>query len=96
MTWAESHDRVYRPNVACLDLLALACGYDYGELDFDDPRRSIGAVELAALRLIEEHGWEDGVAALAMMAASLLGQSGDTESLLDYERACLRRWAGSV
>ncbi len=75
MTMNESRIRVVERNMACVDVLAVACEHDHGTLEFDDPRRSIAAVEAAALRLIEDHGWEDGVAALAMMAANMLRQA---------------------
>ena len=79
--------RVCERNMACVDVLAVACQHDHGELDFDDPRRSIDAVAAASLRLIEEHGWEEGVAALAMMAANtfriLVGGMDDVDRVRD-------------
>jgi hypothetical protein len=48
--------------LAAVDLLALACEVDHGELDFDDPRRSYDALEEAAARYLEEYGWQNGEA----------------------------------
>jgi hypothetical protein len=61
-------------NLVCIDLLVVACQHDHGELDFDDPRRSMEAVETAAQRLIGTDAYcqDSNVAALAMMAANLL------------------------
>jgi hypothetical protein len=94
----ESRKRVCERNIACVDVLAIACQYDHGELDFDDPRRSWDAIEVAALRLIEDHGWETAVAALADMAANMLRQAVGEEdldrvkALLDRQRRAWTRW----
>jgi hypothetical protein len=92
----DSRKRVHDRAMACLDVLAVACEHDHGELDFDDPRRSFDAVAIAALRLMEEHGWEEGVALMADMAANMLRQAvGEddikrVQELLDDQR---RYWA---
>jgi hypothetical protein len=102
MTVEDSRRRVYERAMACLDVLAIACQCDHGELDFDDPRRSYDAIAVAALRLIEEHGWEEGVAALADMAANLLRQAvGEDDldrvrELLDHTRRYWSTWAGET
>jgi hypothetical protein len=96
----ESRKRVCARATACVDVLAIACQHDHGELDFDDPRRSWDAIEVAALRLIEEHGWEEAVAALADMAANLLRQAvGEddldrVQELLARQRQYWSQWSG--
>jgi hypothetical protein len=96
----ESRQRVYERAMVCLDVLALACQHDHGELDFDDPRRSWDAIAAAAERLMEKHGWEEGVAALADMSANLLRQAvgeddlGRVRELLDHTRWYWSKWAG--
>lgn len=98
MTMKDSHTRVTERNMACVDVLAVACEHDHGTLDFDDPRRRIAAVETAALRLIEDHDWEDGVAALAMMAANMfriLAGEDDIDrvrEVLEKQRAYWSQW----
>lgn len=89
-SYAESARRIHERAMACLDVLAIACQYDHGELDFDDPRRSFEALEAAALRLMDEHGWEEGVALLADMAANMLRQAVGEDDL-DRVRALLDR-----
>lgn len=96
-SWEESEKRVRERAMACLDVLAIACQYDHGELDLDDPRRSWDAIEAASLRLMQEHGWEEAVAALADLAANMLRQLvglddlGRIQDVLDRER---RYWSG--
>ena len=91
----DSRKRVTERNMACIDLLAIACQHDHGELEFDDPRRSIEAVEGAALRLIgTDPYWQDtNVAALAMTAANMLriavgeDELDQVQDILERERA---------
>ena len=100
MTMNDSRIRVCERNLACADVLAIACEHDHGELDFDDPRRSIAAVETAALRLMEDHHWEAGVASLAMMAANMFRILAGEEDIarvreaLEKERAYWTQWSG--
>jgi hypothetical protein len=96
----ESHKRVHERAMACVDVLSIACQHDHGELPFDDPRRSFDALTAAAERLIEEHGWEEGVALLADMAANMLRQAvGEddldrVQELLDRQRRAWSRGLG--
>jgi hypothetical protein len=96
----ESGERVYERAMACLDVLAVACQHDHGELDFDDPRRDYDAVVAAAERLVEQHGWEEGVALLADMAANLLRRAVGQDDLdripelLDHTRRYWSQWSG--
>lgn len=98
MNSQESERRVRERAMACLDVLVVACQYDHGEIDFEDPRRSWDAIAAAALRLMEGHEWEEGVAALADMAANLLRQAvGEddldrVQELLDSQRQAWTRF----
>jgi hypothetical protein len=102
MTSDDGNTRVFERNMACVDVLAVACEHDHGELDFDDPRRSIEAVETAALRLLgTDPYWHDtNVAALAMMAANmfriLVGEDdiGRVREVLEKERAYWTHFSG--
>jgi hypothetical protein len=90
--------RVYERAMAALDVLDGAREHDHGELDFEDPRRSFDAV--AAERLMEDHGWEEGVALLADIAANALriavGEDNleRTRAILEHERAYWSQWDG--
>lgn len=98
MTASPASDRVHERAMACLDVLALACQHDHGDLPFEDPRRSWEALELAALRLMELHDWETGVALLADMAANMLRQAvGEADldrvqEILDHQRRAWSRY----
>jgi hypothetical protein len=99
---SDSTNRVCERNMACVDVLAVACEHDHGELGFDDPRRSQEAVEAAALRLIGiDPYWQDtNVAALAMMAANmfriLVGEDdiGRVREVLEKQRAYWTHFSG--